>query len=159
MVYGLQYLLGVFGAFSELHRKMSVHWVCSMVKLSQTSENVFSSDLSASSALVYYVCGSCPSGTSENVLRLMHQVIYCTDIGECLIMCNQVYFALQFMKIQYQTLRHREMSEMWLRLLLRPKPMCFVLHMLMRSIHRFLSAVQLRCQHLPFSILDGSKTI
>ena len=56
--------MGVFGAFSDLHRNMSVRWVCKIVSLKQSSEKVCS-DVSTSSVLVYYVCGYCPSGTSE----------------------------------------------------------------------------------------------
>ena len=46
---------GMFGVFYDLHR--SLRWVCKMASLKQTSENVCSSDVSASSVLVYYVCG------------------------------------------------------------------------------------------------------
>ena len=85
--------MGVFGAFSDLHQKISVRWVCKIVSLKQPSENVCS-DVSASSVLAYYLCGYCPFGTLENNLRLINQVIYCEDIGKCLITCIQVYFAL-----------------------------------------------------------------
>ena len=69
-----------------------MRFVCKMVSLSQASENVFSSDASASSVLVYYRCSCRPSGTSIKVLRLIQQDICYSDIGKCLITCNQIYF-------------------------------------------------------------------
>ena len=91
MIHGLQYLLGVFRTCSDLHRKMSVRWVCKMVNLKQTLENICSLDVSASSVLVYSVCGFRPPGTSENVLGLINQVIYNTKIAKFLITFFQVY--------------------------------------------------------------------
>ena len=38
---------GMFGAFFDLRRKLSVHWVCNMVSLNQASEYVCSPDVSA----------------------------------------------------------------------------------------------------------------
>ena len=35
--------------------------------------------------MVYFVCGNCSSGTSENFLKLIHRVIQCSDIRKCLI--------------------------------------------------------------------------
>ena len=35
-------------------------------------EKILSSDVSAKSVMVYFVCGYCTSGTSENVLRLIN---------------------------------------------------------------------------------------
>ena len=58
-----------------------------------SSVKVCSPAVSASSVLDLYVCGYCPSGTSENVSRLIHQVFYCTDIRKCLHACIQVNFA------------------------------------------------------------------
>ena len=40
--------------------------------------------VSASSAQGYYICCYCPSGTSENILRMVHLVVCCSDIGKCL---------------------------------------------------------------------------
>ena len=92
MVYGLKYSLGVSGEISDLHWKMSVLWSCDFVNLFTHREiHVCSSDVSASAVLVYSVCGYCPSETWEHVLALIHQVIYCTDIGKCLITCFQVF--------------------------------------------------------------------
>ena len=81
-----------FGAFFDFHWKVFVRWVCHMVRLKQTSGKVCSFYVSASSVLVLYVGGCCPSGTSENVLRLMLQFFYCTDIEKSLITCIQVCF-------------------------------------------------------------------
>ena len=85
---------GMFGTFSGLHRKMSEHWVCKMIKLNQISGNVCPPDASAGSMLVYSVCGFCPWGTLENVVGLVHQFIYRTYIRKWLISCTQVYSTL-----------------------------------------------------------------
>ena len=160
MVYGLNTRRGCFGEFSALHRKMSVLWVCNMVSLKQTSENVCSLDVSASSVLRCSVCSYCPSGTSEYVFGLIQQVIYSTDIVKYLITCIQVYFTL----FLYDDLvSNSQTSENVWDLAQAAFPtetnvFCLA-YTHMCSIHWFLSAVQLRNQHLPFSNLDRWKTM
>ena len=87
---------GLFGVFSDLHLKKSVLWVCSIANLNQISENVCSPDVSASSVLVYSLCGYCPSGTSEYVLELILQVFYCIDIDKCLPSCIQAFCTFKY---------------------------------------------------------------
>ena len=58
----------------------------------------------------------------------------------------------------YKILRYRNMSEVWRKLLFRPKPMCFVLLVFKCSIHWFLSKVHLRSQSGRFpSWTDGKR--
>ena len=51
MVLGSRYSLGVFKAFSDLHRKTSDRSVCNTAGLIQTSENVCIPDVSVHSVL------------------------------------------------------------------------------------------------------------
>ena len=53
-----------------------------------------SPDVSASSVLIYSACGYSPSGTSEYVLALIHQVIYCADIGKYLLTWIKIFCKL-----------------------------------------------------------------
>ena len=73
-----------------------MQWVFKTVSLNQTSENVCSPGVSATSVLVSSLGGFCWYGTTANVLRLIHQVIYYTDIGKSLITYTQVYFTFKF---------------------------------------------------------------
>ena len=52
MVLRFRCSLGVFKAFSDLHRKMSDRSVCNVAGLIQTSENVCVTDVSAHSELL-----------------------------------------------------------------------------------------------------------
>ena len=84
----------LFEAFSDLRRKMSNRCVCKIAGLNQTPEKVRFLDVSASSVLIYSAYGYYPSGMSEYVLVLMNRVIYCTDIGKCLLTCIQMFSTL-----------------------------------------------------------------
>ena len=110
-------------------------------------EKCLSSDVSASSVLIDNVCKYCPSGTSGFVLKLMHWVLSCWNVGKRLITCIQTCLTLQGHGGLLLTLRHRKMSDVWCNLFFWLKPMCFCLvYTYACSVHRFLSIVQLLSQ-------------
>ena len=64
-------------------------------------ETRLSSDVKASSALVYYICFYCTSGTWEGALVLIDQALCYSDNKICLISCIQPYFTVRSHDIQY----------------------------------------------------------
>ena len=146
---------GCLWAFSNLHRKLSVRWVCNILSLKQTSENICSPDVSTSSVLVYFVCGYCPCGTSINVSKLIHRVIYCTDIEKSLLTCIQVCFALKFHDGAISNAQTSEKNGDLAQAAPATQTDVFCLaYTHLRALHRFLSVVQSRSHSSPFSVSD-----
>ena len=150
----------MLGAFSDLHRKMSVRWVGKMASLKHTSENARSLYVSPSSVFFYYAYGYCPSRTSETVLKLIHQVFYCTDIGKSLITCIHAFFALQFHDGAGSNFQASE--NVWDLTQVAPPTETDVFCLACTHVcpvHRFLSVLQLRSDFSPFSVSDEWRTM
>ena len=81
----------VCGITSENVRALSLHYGWFEADI----EKSLSSDASARSVTVYFVCSYCTSGTLKNVLKLIHQVTCYSDIVKCLTTCIQIYFTFQ----------------------------------------------------------------
>ena len=113
---------------------------------------------SARSVMVCYACVYCPYGTSDKVLRLIHWVLHCWDIGKHSITCFQQNLHYRFMVI----CSHFSDIAKWLRFGASCSPdrngNVLLLYTHTCSIHRFLLVVQVLCQYLPFFIANQCKS-
>ena len=120
------------------HRKMSVMLIYQLIRCQ------------------YSACGYCPCETSEYDLVVIHQAVYCADIGKCLLKCfqifNTLYFSIKLSDIGKCLRSGASCSP-------TETDVCCLAYSHVCFIHRFQSAVQLRSQCLPFSILDRRKTM
>ena len=95
-------------------------------------------------------------GTSDYILVLIHQVIYCAEIGQSLITCVQLFSALLLVWSS-----HTSGSILDLAQAATPNKtdVCSLAYIHVCSTHQFLSAAQLRNQCVTFSISDGCKSL
>ena len=147
---------GVIRPRSDSPRNMSNCCVCKIAGLIQASEIICIPDVSTNGVSTLHAF----------IIHLGHDVGIClsTDTSSYLLfrhrkMSAYMYSTIRHIVVWYQPIRHRKMSEIWRKLLHRPKPMCVVWRILMCAIYQLLSAVQLWSQRLPFSILHGWKTM
>ena len=84
MIFGSSYSRG---SFFNLQRKLSVRSVSKMVCLKQTKETVGSSDVLASSVMVYYACGRClkANTSSYSLFRLRKLFDYMYSNKNCIV--------------------------------------------------------------------------